>query len=102
MATDFNPGTAPSYHLPLAMMLACNRQRMTPAETLKGATRYAARAIDREGVVGSLEVGSAADFAVIDAPDVDHWLYHFVPDACRWTVIGGDAFHGGPLEPVSS
>ncbi|WP_420634683.1 imidazolonepropionase [Candidatus Palauibacter sp.] len=94
VATDFNPGTAPSYHLPLAMALACTRQRMTPAEVLKGATRFAARAIGREGTAGSLEPGGAADFAVIDAPDVEHWLYHLRPNACTATVIGGDIRHG--------
>ena len=89
VATDFNPGSAPSYHLPLAMMLACTLQRMTPAEALKGATIVAARAIGLDGLVGSLEPGKAADFAVIDAPDVGHWLYHFRPNACVRTVIGG-------------
>ena len=38
VATDFNPGSAPSYHLPFALTLACTLQRMTPAEALKGAT----------------------------------------------------------------
>ena len=89
VASDFNPGTAPSYHLPLAMTLACARQRMTPAEALKGATRYAARAVGLEGVAGSLEPGSAADFALIDAPDIEHWLYHLRPNACTATVIAG-------------
>src|SRR5690606_32407500 len=42
VATDFNPGSAPSYHLPLALTLACTLQRMTPAEALKGATIIAA------------------------------------------------------------
>ena len=27
--------------------------------------------------------------AVIDAPDVNHWIYHFRPNACVTTVIGG-------------
>ncbi|MEJ2371456.1 MAG: imidazolonepropionase [Gemmatimonadales bacterium] len=94
VATDFNPGSAPSYHLPFAMTLACNLQRMTPAEVLKGATIYAARAIGLEDRVGSLEPGKAADFAVIDAPDVDHWLYHLRPNACVATVIGGDLRSG--------
>jgi imidazolonepropionase len=39
--------------------------------------------------VGSLETGKAADFAVIDAPDVTHWLYHVRPNACVMTVAGG-------------
>jgi imidazolonepropionase len=89
VATDFNPGSAPSYHLPLALMLACTLQRMTPAEALKGATLYAARALGLERRVGSLERGKAADFALIDAPDVEHWLYHLRPNACRLTVAGG-------------
>jgi imidazolonepropionase len=90
VATDFNPGSAPSYDLPLAMLLACTMLRMTPAEALKGATRYAARAVGMEEVVGSLEPGKKADFAVIDAPDINHWLYHFRPNACVRTVIGGE------------
>jgi imidazolonepropionase len=89
VATDFNPGTAPSYHLPLALTLACTLQRMTPAEALKGATVYAARAVGLQAEIGSLEPGKAADFAVIDAPDVDHWLYHFRPNACVRTIAGG-------------
>jgi len=89
VATDFNPGSAPSFHLPLALTLACTMQRMTPAEALKGATSVAARAIGVEAECGSVEVGKAADLAVIDAPDVNHWLYHFRPNACRRTIIGG-------------
>ena len=89
VATDFNPGSAPSFHLPLALTLACTLQRMTPAEALKGATIYAARAVGLEPSVGSLEAGKSADFAVIDAPDVNHWIYHFRPNACAMTVISG-------------
>ena len=89
VATDFNPGSAPSYHLPLAMMLACTLQRMTPAEALKGATIYAARAIGLESELGSLEPGKRADFAVMAADSVEEWLYHFQPNACRLTVVAG-------------
>ena len=89
VATDFNPGSAPSYHLPFALTLACTLQRMTPAEALKGATVIAARAVGLDARIGSLEPGKTADFAVIDAPDVNHWLYHLRPNACRATVVGG-------------
>lgn len=89
VATDFNPGTAPSFHLPLALLLACTLQRMTPAEALKGATLYAARAVGRDAELGSLEPGKRVDFVVLDAPDVVHWLYHFRGDAALRTTIGG-------------
>lgn len=94
VATDFNPGTAPSYDLQLALFLACHRQRMTPAEAVKGATRYAARAIGCEADVGALEPGKAADFIVIDAPDLDHWLYHYRPDGPAAVAIGGEVMVG--------
>jgi imidazolonepropionase len=96
VATDFNPGSAPSYHLPFAMTLACTLQRMTPAEALKGATFYAAKAIGLEQRVGSLERGKAADFALIDAPDVQSWLYHLRPNACRLTAAGGQVIWRAP------
>ena len=89
VATDFNPGSAPSYHLPMAMTLACTMQKMTPAEVLKGATVVAARAIGLEREVGSLEAGKGADFAVIDADSVEQWLYHLRPNACVRTVARG-------------
>ena len=89
VATDFNPGSAPSYHLPLALSLACTMQRMTPAEALKGATIIAARALAIDGVTGSLEAGKSADFAVIDAGSVNDWCYHFTPNACRRVVARG-------------
>jgi imidazolonepropionase len=89
VATDFNPGTAPTFHLPLAMLLAATLQRMTPAEVLKSVTMYAARAVGEASTVGSLEPGKRADFAIIDAPDVNHWVYHFTGNACVATYIDG-------------
>ena len=89
VATDFNPGSAPSYHLPMAMTLACTLQRMTPAESLKGATIVAARALGLQGEVGSLEEGKSADFAIIDADSVEQWLYHLRDNAAVRTVVRG-------------
>lgn len=89
VATDFNPGSAPSYHLPLALTLACTLQRMTPAEALKGATRYAAQALGLDAHTGSLEPGKQADFALLDAPSVNHWLYHFRANAVVQTFVRG-------------
>ena len=89
VATDFNPGTAPTFHLPLAMLLAATMQRMTPAEVLKGVTIYAARAVGEAAAIGSLEPNKRADFVIVDAPDVNHWVYHFDPSSCVATYVGG-------------
>ena len=89
VATDFNPGSAPSYDLPLAMMLSCTMNGLTPAEALKGATLFAARAIGRESVAGSIEEGKRADMAVLDVKDINDWMYHFRPNMCVGTYIRG-------------
>jgi len=89
VATDFNPGSAPSYHLPLAMTLACINQQMTPQEVLMGVTTIAARAISAEQRVGSLSPGFMADITIIDSPSVNHWLYHFRANACVAVLKSG-------------
>jgi len=89
VATDFNPGSAPSYHLPLAMTLACINQQMTPQEVLMGATTNAARAVDAEQRIGSLLPGYQADVAIIDTPSLNHWLYHFQANACCGVIKSG-------------
>lgn len=89
VATDFNPGSAPSYHLPLAMTLACINQQMTPQEVLTGATTIAARAVSAEHRIGSLLPGYEADIAIFNAPSVNHWLYHFQANACCGVIKSG-------------
>lgn len=90
VATDFNPGSSPSFELPLAMMLTCNQGRLSPDEVLKGATIYAAKAIHRDEKVGSIEKGKSADFAIINAPDPNFWMYHYCGAKCVGSFIEGE------------
>ncbi len=89
VATDLNPGSAPSNSLGLALWLACTRQRMTPAEALRGATVEAARALRLDDGTGSLVPGSPADLAVVDAPSLATWLAGWRAEPAVRTVIGG-------------
>lgn len=98
VASDYNPGTAPSYHLPLSMMLACTLNRLTPDEALKGATVIAARALGRAHDLGSIEAGKQADFALIDASSVASWLTQFRPGYALLTIKAGQLVHGQPVE----
>jgi imidazolonepropionase len=90
VATNFNPGSAPSYHLPFSLWLACCVHRLTPAQALRGATVNAARAICMGDQLGSLEVGKQADFVLLDAESVDHWLYHVRANAAQAVYIRGE------------
>lgn len=90
VATDYNPGSAPSYHLPFAMYLGCILQHMTPDEVLKGATLYAASAIGVEAQAGSIEVGKHADLIIVEAHDTNSWIGHTRANAVVRTIIGGE------------
>ncbi|MDB4942337.1 MAG: Imidazolonepropionase [Labilithrix sp.] len=73
VASDANPGTAPSESLPLAMALAVRMYGMTPAEVILGATRLAAASLGLWGSGverprGALTAGAAADLVVWDLP----------------------------------
>ena len=70
VSTDTNPGTSPILSMRTAMNMACVLFGLTPAEALAGATKNAARALDLQNEIGTLEVGKAADVVVwdIDAP----------------------------------
>ncbi len=89
VATDVNPGSAPSLDLHLALWLACTRQRMTPHEALAGATSIAAKAVGLSGTVGSLVPGARADVLILDAGGVTAWMYDFRPGRVRGVWIGG-------------
>ncbi|HJV59543.1 MAG TPA: imidazolonepropionase [Albitalea sp.] len=67
VATDCNPGTSPTTHLPLMMNMACTLFRLTPAEALLGVTRHAARALGLQASHGSIGTGKWADLCVWDA-----------------------------------
>ncbi len=67
VASDANPGTAPSESLPLAMAFAVRMYGLTPDEALLAATRSAASSLDLPER-GILRVGAPADFVVWDLP----------------------------------
>ncbi len=69
LSTDFNPGSAPSLSMPLAVSIACSQMGMVPAEAIIAATFNAACAVGMEDEVGSLEKGKKADFVIYDVED---------------------------------
>ena len=66
IATDCNPGSSPTTHLPLMLNMACTLFRLTPAEALLGVTRHAARALGLQAGIGTVEAGKRADLCLWD------------------------------------
>ena len=77
LATDFNPGTAPSSNLPLVMTIACSQMRMDPLEALVAASAGAARALALTDGRGSLRENAVADLAVWAVNDYREIPYQF-------------------------
>lgn len=77
LATDFNPGSCMTQSMPIILTIACIYMKMLPHEALIAATLNAARAINRDQSIGSLEVGKDADFIILNIPNIDYLPYHF-------------------------
>jgi len=60
IATDFNPGSSPSWNMNFMLSLACIKQKLTPAQALNAATVNAAHALELQHEAGSIRRGAPA------------------------------------------
>ncbi|MBY0554013.1 imidazolonepropionase [bacterium] len=74
LATDYNPGTAPSQDLSLVGLLARLEMKMTLPEVFKAYTIAAAQALGIDAEEGSLEVGKRANFICTES-DLSDFFY---------------------------
>ncbi|HTS83347.1 MAG TPA: imidazolonepropionase [Myxococcaceae bacterium] len=88
VASNCNPGSAPTENLALALSLACLQNGLTPAEALLGVTRRGGEALG-DGSLGRLRVGGPADLVVLGAPDVDHLVAHVATSHVQTVVRAG-------------
>ena len=89
LATDFNPGSSPTTSMPLVLSLAATQMKMTPAEAITAATVNAAHSLRRGHLIGSLEPGKAADFAIHDCDDYRELPYFFGRDTAHAVYLAG-------------
>lgn len=71
VASDYNPGSCPCSDFLWMLRIASRGLRLTPNEVLAMATINAAKALDRENLIGSIEPGKQADFVVMNAPSFE-------------------------------
>ena len=90
LATDYNPGTAPTTNMPFVLSLACTQMKMSPAEAIAAATINGAWALRLAAQKGSVEPGKDADLAVFDVRDYREVPYWLAAEKCVLTIAGGE------------
>lgn len=89
VATDFNPGSAPTLSMPFVLTLACLYLRLHPAEAITAATVNAAHALNRVDRIGSLEAGKQADVLILNVPNYESIPYWFADNPVATVVQRG-------------
>ena len=87
LATDCNPGSSFTTSMPFCIAIAVREMGLTPDQALWAATKGGAKALRNDK--GTLEVGSAADFAVLDAPNHIHLAYRPGVQLVEKTFVAG-------------
>ncbi|MFH4968622.1 imidazolonepropionase [Gaetbulibacter sp. M240] len=75
LATDYNPGSAPSGNMNFVVSTACVKMQMTPEEAINAATINGAYAMGLENELGSITKGKLANFSITEPIN----SYSFLP-----------------------
>jgi imidazolonepropionase len=90
LATDYNPGSAPSGNMNLVNSLACINMNMTVEETINASTINAAYAMDISEHCGSIGRGKLANlFITREIPSLASLPYSFGLPLIDQIIIGG-------------
>jgi imidazolonepropionase len=90
LASDFNPGTAPSGNMRFVVSLASIKMKMTPAEALNAATLNSAAAMGESKDYGSITRGKVANFYITKPlPSLAYLPYAHQTPVIREVVLRG-------------
>ena len=93
LATDFNPGTSPTFNFPLILTLGVSQLRLSVAETFVAATVNGAAALGLAARTGQLSPGYSADIALWEADDFREIPYWYGDRRCMGTWARGKPCH---------
>ncbi|MGE5681135.1 MAG: imidazolonepropionase [Bacillota bacterium] len=89
LSTDYNPGSSHIADIGFIMSLAAIQMRMTIEEVISSVTINAAKALDRNSVTGSIEIGKKADFSIFDTSEYPDIVYNVAKNLNVCTVKNG-------------
>ena len=93
LASDYNPGSAPSGNMNFVVSLACIKMKMTPEEAINAATINGAYAMGISEHYGSISVGKKANLILTKKMDSYHQIpYEFGHNPVEKVMLEGNFF----------
>lgn len=90
IASDYNPGSAPSGNMPLVVALACIGMKLTPEEAINAATINTASALEISDSHGSITEGKTANvFITRPMPSIAYLPYSFGSNLIETVILKG-------------
>lgn len=91
LASDYNPGTAPSGNMQLITTLACTKMNMTPVETLNATILNTAYAMGIADTHGSITVGKKANLMITkEISSLARIPYSFGENVIETVILNGE------------
>lgn len=90
VASDYNPGSAPSGNMPLMVSLACIKMRMTPEEAINAATINTAYTLGLSQTLGTITKGKVANvFITNQMSSIAAMPYSFGSNPVSKVILNG-------------
>lgn len=90
LATDYNPGSAPSGNMNFIVAAACIKMKLTPEEAINAATLNGAYAMNLSQQVGSITIGKKANLIITRRiPSYSYIPYSFGANCIERVLING-------------
>jgi imidazolonepropionase len=91
LASDFNPGSSPSFNMNLVVSMSCIGMRMLPEEAVNAATINGAFAMECAGELGSIAPGKRANLIITKpVPSLSYLPYAFGSNLVDQVFIDGE------------
>jgi imidazolonepropionase len=91
LASDFNPGSSPSFNMNFVVALSCIQMKMLPQEAINAATINGAFAMELQDQLGSISIGKKANL-IFTQPinSIDYLPYAFGTNLIEKVMIKGE------------